>query len=282
MKEGGHATGPVAAAAAGRYAVVIPAFNEAATIADVAARAARQSALVVVVDDGSTDETAAALAGLPVTLLQNDHNLGKGASLWRGMQHALGLGVAGVVTLDGDGQHAPEEIPRLLAEARAHPGEIVVGARVFGRDAAPRARYVANRVADFWIGWAAGQPLMDSQSGFRVYPAALLRQVEVKHGPARGFVFESELLIAAARHGFGSRAVPIAALYPQAARPSHFRPVLDIVRITRMVAWKLLSRGMSPAGLRRVLAQRPAERGTEGGPAGVTDSRARGVGQTVE
>jgi len=246
-----------------RYAAVIPAYNESATIADVAARAARQVE-VIVVDDGSTDGTAAALAGLPVTLLRNDHNLGKGASLWRGMRHALGLGVGGVVTLDGDGQHAPEEIPCLLAEARAHPGEIVIGARTFGRDAAPRSRYLANRVADFWIGWAAGQPLADSQSGFRVYPAALLRQVEVKHGPGRGFVFESELLIAAARHGFGSRAVPISALYPKAARASHFCPVLDIVRITRMVAWKLLSRGMNPAGLRRVLARRPAERPSTG------------------
>jgi glycosyltransferase involved in cell wall biosynthesis len=242
------------------YAVVIPAYNEAATIADVAARAARQAAHVIVVDDGSSDGTAAALGGLPVTLLRNERNLGKGASLWRGMQHALGMGACGVVTLDGDGQHAPEEIPRLLAEARAHPDAIIVGARVFGRDAAPRARYLANRFADFWIGWAAGQPLADSQSGFRVYPAALLREVAVKHGPARGFVFESELLIAAARHGFGSRAVPVAALYPHTARPSHFRPVLDIARITRMVAWKLVSRGMYPAGLRRVLARRPQER----------------------
>jgi glycosyltransferase involved in cell wall biosynthesis len=262
-----------------RYAVVIPAYNEAATIADVAARAARLVELVVVVDDGSTDRTAAALAGLPVTLLRNDRNLGKGASLWRGMGHALGLGVAGVVTLDGDGQHAPEEIPCLLAEARAHPDAIIVGARTFGRDAAPRARYLANRFADFWVGWAAGQPLADSQSGFRVYPAALLREVEVKHGPARGFVFESELLIAAARHGFGSRAVPISALYPRAARPSHFRPVLDIVRITRMVAWQLLSRGMHPTGLRRVLtpARAPAESeaGRDGRPLG-------GAGQTVE
>ena len=265
-----------------RYAVVIPAYNEAATIADVAARAARQVELVVVVDDGSTDGTAAALADLPVTLLRNDQNLGKGASLWRGMRHALGLGIAGVVTLDGDGQHAPEEIPRLLAEARAHPGEIVVGARTFGRDAAPRARYLANRVADFWIGWAAGQPLPDSQSGFRVYPAALLGQVEVKHGPARGFVFESELLIAAARHGFGSRAVPIAALYPKAARPSHFRPVLDIVRITRMVAWQLLSRGMHPTGLRRVLGTTPPERGPTGSEPGRDGRPLGGAGQTVE
>ncbi len=259
-----------------RYAVVIPAYNESATIADVAARAARQVELVVVVDDGSTDGTAAALAGLPVTLLRNDQNLGKGESLWRGMRHALGLGVAGVVTLDGDGQHTPEEIPRLLAEARAHPGEIVVGARTFGRDAAPRARYLANRVADFWIGWAAGQRLADSQSGFRVYPAALLRQVEVKHGPARGFVFESELLIAAARHGFGSRAVPISALYHKAARPSHFRPVLDIVRITRMVAWQLLRRGMHPAGLRRVLARRPPAGAPGESDDNVTDVRSAG------
>jgi glycosyltransferase involved in cell wall biosynthesis len=255
-----------------RYAAVIPAYNEAATIADVVARTARQVDLVVVVDDGSTDATAAALAGLPITLLRNGANLGKGASLWRGMRHALDLGVAGVLTLDGDGQHAPEEIPRLLAEARARPDAIVVGARTFGREGAPRARYFANRFADFWIGWAAGQPLADSQSGFRVYPAALLRGVEVKHGPARGFVFESELLIAAARRGFGSRAVPVSAIYPRAARPSHFRPVLDIVRITRMVAWQLLRRGMNPAGLRRVLARRPPVPAGEE-RASVTDAR---------
>jgi glycosyltransferase involved in cell wall biosynthesis len=245
-----------------RYAVVIPAYNEAATIADVVARAARQAGPVIVVDDGSTDGTAAALAGLPATVLRNDRNLGKGGTLWRGMHHALALGVAGVVTLDGDGQHAPEEIPRLLAAARAHPGEIIVGARLLGREAAPRARYLANRFADFWIGWAAGQRLADSQSGFRVYPAALLRTIELKHGPTRGFVFESEILIAAARLGFPSRAVPVSALYPKAARASHFRPVRDIARITRMVAWKLLSRGMNPAGLRRVLARRAAERTT--------------------
>jgi glycosyltransferase involved in cell wall biosynthesis len=253
-----HTTRTGAAGGEARYAAVIPAYDESATIADVAARAARQVEPVIVVDDGSTDATSAALAGLPVMLLRNDRNLGKGASLWRGMQHALGLGVAGVVTLDGDGQHAPEDIPRLLAEARAHPGEIVIGARLLGREAAPRSRYLANRVADFWIGWAAGQRLADSQSGFRVYPAALLRSIDVKHGPGRGFVFESEILIAAARRGVGSRAVPIAALYPRAARASHFRPVRDIALITRMVAWKLLSRGMNPAGLRRVLAGRPA------------------------
>jgi len=251
-----------------RYAIVIPACNEAATIADVAARAAAVAATVIVVDDGSTDGTGERVAALPVTLLRNERNLGKGASLWRGMQHALALGVDGVVTLDGDGQHAPEDVPRLVRVARAHPGDLVIGARLVGRAAAPRARRIANRVADFWIGWAAGQPLDDSQSGLRVYPAALLQRLAVRHGPGRGFVFESEALIAAARLGFRVRSVAIAAVYPRSARPSHFRPVADVARITGMVAWQLLRRGMYPAGLYRSLAGRRADASRTAGETG--------------
>jgi glycosyltransferase involved in cell wall biosynthesis len=239
-----------------RYAVVIPACNEAATIADVAGRAVAVAATVIVVDDGSTDATHERVAGLPVVLLRNERNRGKGASLWRGMQHALALGADGVVTLDGDGQHAPEDVPRLVRVARAHPDDIVIGARLVGRETSPRARRRANRVADFFIGWAAGQPLDDSQSGFRVYPASLLRRLDVRHGPTRGFVFESEVLIAAARLGVKCRSVAIAAVYPRNARPSHFRPVADIARISRMILWQLARRGLHPAGLYRSLARR--------------------------
>lgn len=238
------------------YAVVIPAYNEGATIAAVAARALRQGLPVTVVDDGSTDGTADVLAGLPVRLLRNERNLGKAAALWRGISYALDLGVAGIVTLDGDGQHAPEEIPRLVRVARAHPDEIIIGARLARRSAAPRLRYVANRVADFSIGWAAGQPFDDSQSGFRVYPASLFARTVVKHGPTRGFVFESEILIAASHLGFRIRSVAIESIYPCVARPSHFRPVRDIARIARMVAWQLVRRGMYPIGLYRVLVGR--------------------------
>ena len=233
------------------YWVVIPAYNEAATIVDVVSRTIRQIKNVIIVDDGSTDGTAEALLDLPVTLLRNPTNCGKAASLWRGFQQALAAGASGVVTLDGDGQHAPEEIPRLLTEAAFYPDHVIIGARRGDQRRAIFWRYAANRVADFWVSWTAGCPFTDSQSGFRVYPASLLSCVKVKHGKVRSFVFESEILIEAMRSGHRSLAVPIEALRQPGARPSYFRPVLDIARITGMVAWKLMSRGMYPIGLYR-------------------------------
>jgi glycosyltransferase involved in cell wall biosynthesis len=240
-----------------RIAVVIPAYQEASTIAGVARRARAHADAVIVVDDGSTDGTSAALAGLDATVLRNARNLGKGASLARGIAQALADGADAVVTLDADGQHEPAEIPRLARAWQAHPGDVVVGARLRHAERAPRLRKAANRFADFWIGWAAGQALDDSQSGFRLYPAALLARLAVPSGPRRGFVFESELLIEAARAGARIRSVAIDSIYRAGARPSHFRPVADIAAIARMVAGKLLARGMYPAGLYRVLTARP-------------------------
>lgn len=242
------------------YWAVIPAYNETATIRDVASRVLRQIQHVIVVDDGSTDGTAEALEGLPVILLRNPTNCGKATSLWRGFQHAVGAGAAGVVTLDGDGQHAPEDIPRLVAEAVSHPDRLIIGARRPAQRRAAFWRYSANRVADFGISWAAGCALADSQSGFRVYPASLLSRVTIQPGKARSFVFESEILIEAMRSGHRSLAVPIEALRHPGARPSYFRPVLDIARITCMVGGKLLSRGLFPIGLYRSLSERTSRR----------------------
>jgi len=130
-----------------KVVVVIPAYNEVTTIHDVASRALAQLRDVIVVDDGSTDGTASALDGLPVTLISNPANLGKGASLWRGFAVALAEGADAVVTLDADAQHRPEDIPRLLAAEQAQPGSIVIGARLWDKGKVPPVRYFGNRFA---------------------------------------------------------------------------------------------------------------------------------------
>ena len=233
--------------------VLIPAYNEAATIRDLVERALKIVPNVVVVDDGSRDETASRVQGLPVTLLRNDRNLGKAASLWKGFDHALSQGAQFIVTLDGDGQHSPEDIGRLLDTAQQFPDSIVIGARLHDKENFPARRYYANQFARFWISWAAGYPIADTQSGFRVYPATLLQRLTRRDVSWNGFVFESEILIAAGRLGVQSIAVSIPGIYPKQARASHFRPVRDIARIVLMVGGRLLRRGMYPAGLWRSL-----------------------------
>jgi len=232
---------------------VIPAYNEVATVRDVAERALAQLPEVIVVDDGSTDGTADMLAGLPVTLVRNPRNLGKAVSLWRGISLALAEGARAVVTLDADGQHRPEDIPRLLAAHRRDPAALVVGARLHGGADIPTERYYANRFANFWIAWAAGQRMQDTQSGFRVYPVPLLLALPPRVRRAASFVFESEVLIEAGRRGTRLEWVPIPAIYEPRGRPSHFRPIVDVALITRMVAWKLLSHGLDLRGLFRSL-----------------------------
>jgi glycosyltransferase involved in cell wall biosynthesis len=238
-----------------RVAVVIPAYNEAGTIREIAERTLRQVPWLIVVDDGSTDGTADAVAGLPLTLLRNSENRGKGASLWRGIGHAIGQDAEVIITLDGDAQHLPEDIPRLLAAHAGHRNAIVIGSRMHEKRNFPLARCIANQVGNFWISWAARQPIEDSQSGFRVYSAGLFRTLKVRTDRSGGFVFESEVLIDAARSGTETIPVPVAAIYEQRARPSHFRPVPDFTRIAWMVVCKIVSRGFDLPGLVRSLRE---------------------------
>ncbi len=238
-------------------AIVIPAYNEARTIREIAVQALRQTDSVIVIDDGSSDGTSDALAGLPIVLARHPANQGKAAALRAGFRIALEGGANFIATVDGDGQHVPADIPRLYRVARMHPQRIVIGARLRERADAPRARRYANTFGDFWISWAAGYPIADSQSGERVYPASLLREVQARHSRVCAFTLESELLIRGAELGYESVAVPISAIYQQGARASHFRPVLDFARIGVLVAKSLLTRWMNLPGLWRRLRSTP-------------------------
>ena len=233
--------------------IAIPAYNEERTIRHLAQGALALCPRVIVVDDGSVDGTLDALQGLPIALLKHAFNRGKAAALRSAFEHALHQDAQCLVTLDGDGQHDPRDAVNLLRAWRQQTDRLVIGSRLHDRSQFPRARYRANRFACFWISWAAGHPIADSQSGFRVYSAAVMKLALAGGVHGNRFTFESEILIEAADHGHLTLAVAIPGHYPPNARRSHFRPVVDIAKIVVMVAMKLLKKGMSPLGLWRSL-----------------------------
>jgi glycosyltransferase involved in cell wall biosynthesis len=234
-----------------RVAVLIPALNEELRIREVVEGALREVPYVVVVDDGSTDATLERIADLPVRVIRHGTRKGKGEGLRTGFRAALEWDVDGVLTMDGDGQHLPADIPRLLAAETAYPGHIVIGARLRKRSQQPWHRRLANEFGDWGIAWAMGYRVADTQSGQRYYPRAVC---EIAGVAGEGFVFEADILIQAARV-LGTRCVcvPIESRYAGAGlagqfRRSHFRPLADLYRITSHVVRRVL-------GFGRVLAR---------------------------
>jgi glycosyltransferase involved in cell wall biosynthesis len=229
-----------------RVAVVIPALNEGLRIRGVVEGALAHCPNVIVVDDGSDDDTVGQVADLPVTMLRHDKRQGKGASLRDGFAEALRRGMEGVLTMDGDGQHSAADLPRLLAAAQRHPGCIVIGARLRKRANQPTYRRLANEFGDWGIAWATGYRIADSQSGQRYYPAAVAALAGV---PGEDFVFEAQILISAARQlGTHCVSVPIEARYKapgsdEQFRASHFKPLRDFLRITSHIVLQVLRRG---------------------------------------
>jgi glycosyltransferase involved in cell wall biosynthesis len=239
---------------------VIPAYNEAATIRDVVLKTMQQVDTVIVVDDGSQDDTVEQLQGLTIHLLRQSSNQGKAAALQLGFAYALTLSASHVITLDGDAQHKPEEIGKLLKAAIENPDTIIIAARLKQRQNAPKLRLFANRFADFWVSWAAGYPVVDSQSGFRLYPGKLLSSIQLQTPKEKSFVFESEILIEAAKHKFYSVSIPVESIYLNEGRESHYRPWTDTWRIVSMIAWRLIRWGLYPIGLLRSLGLLPDPR----------------------
>jgi len=205
---------------------VIPAFDCGKTIGEVVAGARRYLAEVVVVSDGSRDDTAAQAlaAGARVEILPE--NRGKGYALRRGIDLALARAPRALVLLDGDGQHDPEDIPALLAAWDSGAVDLVVGARLQDSRRIPPARYWTNYIGTKILTWMAELALEDSQSGYRLLSAGLARRLRLR---SDGYAIETEMLIKAGKAGARLGHVAVRTIYN--GERSHFRPLLDTLRI---------------------------------------------------
>jgi glycosyltransferase involved in cell wall biosynthesis len=196
---------------------IIPAHDEAPRIGAVVAGAVRHLP-VLVVDDGSTDDTAIVARAAGATVLEQRPNQGKGAALRAGFRHALDAGAEAVVTLDGDGQHDPAEIPAFLAR-RLDLDELVVGRRDFA--AMPLVRRLSNATGTLVLAAALGRWLPDNQSGYRRIGRRLMAAMLDSRDD--GFAFEVEMIAVCLREGWPMAWVPIRTIY--AGERSHIRPL---------------------------------------------------------
>ena len=220
--------------AGGRILALVPGYQEGPRIRAVVERT-RRHLPVLVVDDGSTDDTAAAAEAAGARVLRQVPNQGKGAALRAGFRLALEEGWDAVLTLDADGQHDPDEIPRFVA-AFAAPGasgpkpELVIGRRDFTR--MPPVRRLSNTVGTAAFSWAVGRHIPDNQSGYRLLGRRLM--TATLDSQERGFEFEVEMIAVCLRNGWTLDWVPISTIY--AGEPSHVKPIAHLrhfVRATR-------------------------------------------------
>src|SRR5262249_59013521 len=190
--------------------IVVPVFNEAETLGDVVA-AARAYGPGLVVDGGSRADGREIARRAGAEVIRHPRRVGKGAAIRTGIAAARGRGASAVVTLDGDGQHSPSDLEVLLDAASGRRRTIVVGGRLDRGEALPADRLNAIRVAGFFVNWACGLKLYDTQSGFRVYPIELFDEIRLRRG---GFVLQTEELVAAVARGWRVHEGPIAPLAP--------------------------------------------------------------------
>lgn len=209
-----------------KMVALIPAYQCARTIGRVVRGCREHLERIIVVDDGSTDGTAQAALAAGAHVLSLPRNCGKGTALSHGFAAALAMKPAAIALLDGDGQHDPADLPRLIQAFTAGSGDLIVGSRMADWGQIPRARFLTNFIGSRILSWMTGLELEDSQSGYRLISAPLLERLGLD---ARGYAIESEMLIKAARLGARVAHVPVATIYDGA--PSHFQPIRDTARI---------------------------------------------------
>jgi len=216
---------------------LIPAWNEAARIGPVV-EATRAYLPVLVVDDGSDDDTSAVAQAAGATIVRHSQNRGKGVALMTGFAWALERGCEAVLTLDADGQHDPADIPGFLAAYDAGAGDLIVGRRDFSQ--MPFPRFFVNPFGSWLLSLALGTRIYDNQCGYRLYSRRLLEMLDLT---TTGFELEVEVIIQAVCQGIRIGWVDVHTIY-DTGKVSYFHPLKDTARFLGMV-WRARCRRIS-------------------------------------
>ncbi len=211
--------------------VIIPTYNNAATIVQVINGVQEYTDQVIVINDGSTDETEKILSRFDhLRIISYAKNKGKGYVLRKALRYAHEEGFKYGITIDSDGQHIPADLPVFLNKIKEEPDAIIIGSRNLNQENVPGKNSFANKFSNFWFYIETGQKLPDTQSGFRAYPLSLLYK---RRFWGRKYEFEVEVLVRSAWKGIKTIPVPINVYYPpKTERISHFRPFVDFFRIS--------------------------------------------------
>lgn len=214
-----------------RTCVIIPTYNNATTLAAVIEDVLRFTNNIIVVNDGSTDSAGAVLTTFPhLEVISYPDNRGKGTALQKGFKKAGEAGYDHAITIDADGQHFAGDLVHFIEKLNSTTGAIIMGARNMDQSTVPGGSSFGNRFSNFWFKVETGINLPDTQTGYRLYPVSLLKDM---HFYTAKYEFEIEVLVRAAWKGIPITSVPISVYYPPAeARISHFRPFRDFFRIS--------------------------------------------------
>lgn len=209
-------------------AALIPAYNEEAHIGEVVNRTRHFVSNVLVIDDGSTDQTAALARKAGAEVLSHQVNQGKGAAIRTGFRHLADGPANWIILLDGDAQHLPEEIPGFWEPATR--AKLIVGNRMKAADEMPPTRRMVNALMSRWISSVCGQPIPDTQCGFRLVHRSILGIIE---GTTSNYDYETEMLILAAHGGVAVESVPVSTIY--GPEKSSIRPLIDTFRFLKLM-----------------------------------------------
>lgn len=218
-----------------RPCVIIPTHNEAAEIGRIISRLRSLKIDFVVIDDGSTDATASIARNNNAQVLLSEVNQGKGAALIRGFEYCLKNKFDSVITIDGDGQHLPEDIPGFIRLAEEQPLlGLIIGNRMADLKNMPFIRVMTNKFMSWLLSLIVKQKIYDSQCGFRLIKREALEKLSLK---SHKFEIESEIIIEAARNGVKIGSIPIQTIYRK--ERSHINPFVDTIRFFRFILKKL-------------------------------------------